>query len=114
MDMTMHRNTVVEVIYAPLVGGSETLALALCKQWKAQGVAVRICCLYEKQGPLVARFEEAGIPYDLLDIGGKSLPRRWLRIAYYFWKVKPRVIHAHHLGTLVNVLPPAYMTGCTY
>ena len=110
----MHRNVVIEVIYAPLAGGSETLALALCKQWQAQGVAVRICCLYEKQGALVALFEEAGIAYDLLDIGGKSMLRRWFRIARYFWKIKPRVIHVHHLGNLVNVLIPAYITGCTY
>ncbi len=112
--MISERNLVIEVIYAPLVGGSETLAFALCKQWKAQGVAVRICCLYEKQGALIALFEEAGIAYDLLDIGGKSWLQRWLRVARYFWKLKPRVIHAHHLGTLVNVLVPAYITGCTY
>jgi len=110
--MATRRHLVIEVIYAPLVGGSETLAFSLCKQWKATGIPARICCLYEKQGALTAMFEEAGIAYDLLDIGGKSLLGRWFRVARYFARWRPRVVHAHHLGSLLNVLIPAYMTGC--
>lgn len=110
--MLARRDLIIEVIYAPLVGGSETLALTLCKQWKSEGISVRICCLHENEGALTARFEEAGIPYDLLDLGKKSLPVRWFWIARYLAKWRPRAIHVHHLAMLINVLVPAYLTGC--
>jgi len=103
---------VVEVIYAPLVGGSETLAFNLCKEWQAVGIKTRICCLYERSGALTKAFEEAGIVYDLLDIGGHGLLGRWARTTRYFLRVRPTAIHVHHLGSLVNVLIPAYLTGC--
>ncbi|MHB1565342.1 MAG: glycosyltransferase [Acidiferrobacter sp.] len=106
------RETLVEVIYAPLVGGSEMLAFNLCKEWQRTGIKTRICCLYERQGELTKVFEEAGIAYDLLDIGGHRLWGRWARAARYFWRVRPAAIHVHHLGSLINVLLPAYATGC--
>ena len=106
------QDVVVEVIYAPLVGGSEMLAFNLCKEWQAGGIKTRICCLYERSGALTKVFEEAGIPYDLLDIGGHRLFGRWLRTARYFYRTRPRAIHVHHLGSLVNVLVPAYLAGC--
>lgn len=110
--MFARRELIVEVIYAPLVGGSETLAFTLCKQWKKEGVATRICCLYEKSGALTALFDEAGIQYDLLDIGGKPLWKRWWLVGRYLAKWRPRAIHAHHLGSLINVLVPAVFTFC--
>ena len=109
--MFARRGLVVEVIYAPLIGGSETLAFTLCKHWKSQGIETRICCLYEREGALTAMFEEAGIAYDLMDIGDKPMWQRWWLLARYFWKWRPRAIHVHHLGSLVNVLLPAWITG---
>ncbi len=106
------QDVVVEVIYAPLVGGSEMLAFNLCREWAGSGIKARICCLYERAGALTSSFEEAGIPYDLLDIGGHGLLGRWLRTTRYFLRVRPRAIHVHHLGSLVNVLIPAYLAGC--
>ncbi len=103
---------VVEVIWGPQVGGSETLALNLARAWQAAGVPVRICCLWEKHGPLVAQFEAAGIPYDMLDIGHQPLYQRWLGMARYFWRIRPRAVHAHHFGVLLTVLPAALVTGC--
>jgi len=104
---------IVEIIYAPLVGGSEMLAFNLCKEWQAAGIDVRICCLYERTGALVKVFEEAGIAYDLLDIGGRGVFARWARVARYLLRVRPTAIHVHHLGSLVNVLIPAYITRCS-
>ncbi|MHB8255415.1 MAG: glycosyltransferase [Acidiferrobacter sp.] len=106
------RELIVEVIYAPLVGGSETLAFNLCKEWQELGIQTRICCLYERNGALTQAFEEAGIAYDLLDIGGHGLMGRWARTTRYFLRTRPTAIHVHHLGSLVNVLIPAYLTGC--
>lgn len=106
------RQAVVEVIWGPQVGGSETLALNLARAWKAAGVPVRICCLWEKHGPLVDQFQAAGIAYDMLDIGHKPLYQRWWGVARYFWKVRPRAVHAHHFGVLLTVLPAALVTGC--
>ena len=106
------RELVVEVIYAPLVGGSETLALNLCKEWQVVGIRTRICCLYERSGALTKAFEEAGIAYDLLDIGGHGVWGRWARTTRYFLRTRPSAIHVHHLGSLVNILVPAYLTGC--
>lgn len=103
---------VVEVIWAPQVGGSEILAVNLARAWVAVGVPVRICCLWEKDGPLVSQFESAGIPYDLLDIGHKPLYRRWWAVACYLRKIKPYAIHAHHFGVLLTVLPAALAAGC--
>lgn len=110
--MFARRDLIIEVIYAPLVGGSETLALTLCKQWKSEGIAARICCLHEREGALTVRFEEAGIPYDLLDLGAKPLLVRWASITGYLARQRPRAIHVHHLAMLINVLVPAYLTGC--
>ncbi len=110
--MFPRRELIVEVIYAPLVGGSETLAFTLCKHWKTQGIATRICCLYERSGALLPLFEDAGIPYDLMDVGKKPMWRRWALLTRYLWRVRPRAIHVHHLGSLVNVLVPALITGC--
>lgn len=108
----MRRELVVEVIYAPLVGGSEMLAFNLCKEWQALGIKTRICCLYERGGALTAMFEKAGISYDLLDIGGHGLLGRWMRTWRYFLRTRPSAIHVHHLGSLINVLLPAYLSGC--
>lgn len=110
--MFPRRELIVEVIYAPLIGGSETLAFTLCKQWKTEGIAARICCLYEKSGALIPLFDEAGIPYDLMDVGRKPMWRRWILLSRYLWRVRPRAIHVHHLGSLINVLIPALITGC--
>lgn len=110
--MFARRRLIIEVIYAPLIGGSETLAFTLCKQWKADGIDTRICCLYEKQGALTAQFEAAGIPYDLMDVGELGLFRRWVRLTVYFLRYRPSAIHAHHLGTLITALIPAYLSGC--
>lgn len=103
---------VVEVIWGPQVGGSETLALDLARAWKAVGVPVRICCLWEKSGPLVAQFEAAGIAYDMLDIGHRPLYQRWWGVARYFWRIRPLAVHAHHFGVLLTVLPAALAAGC--
>jgi glycosyltransferase involved in cell wall biosynthesis len=105
-------HAVVEVIWGPQVGGSETLAFNLARAWKAAGVPVRICCLWEKHGPLVAQFEAAGIAYDMLDIGHKPLYQRWWGVARYFWRIRPRAVHAHHFGVLLTVLPAALAAGC--
>ncbi|MHB1950467.1 MAG: glycosyltransferase family 4 protein [Acidiferrobacteraceae bacterium] len=105
------RGEVIEVIYAPLVGGSETLAFELCRRWHAQGIPVRICCLYGREGPLTERFEHEGIPYDLLDIGDKRLLGRWFTIGRYLHRRRPQVIHVHHFGLLFNVFFPAYLVG---
>ncbi len=105
---------VIEVIYAPLVGGSEMLAFNLCKEWRSHGVDARICCLYEREGPLIQAFEAAGIPYELLDIGGRGLLSRWLRALRYFLRARPTALHVHHLGSLVNTLIPAYLSGCCH
>lgn len=107
------RPAVIEIIYAPLIGGSETLALDLCRRWKAEGIPVRICCLYEREGALTALFDRAGIPYDLLDIGGRTLIGRWFAVGRYLLSWRPRAVHVHHFGLLVNVFIPAYLTGCS-
>lgn len=109
--MFARRQLVVEVIYAPLIGGSETLAFTLCKHWKSQGIDTRICCLYEREGALTALFDEAGIRYDLMDVGDKPMWRRWWLLARYFAKLRPSAIHVHHLGSLINVMVPAWLTG---
>lgn len=109
---TADTRAIVEVIWGPQVGGSETLALDLARAWKAARVPVRICCLLDKNGPLVEQFEAAGIPYDLLDIGHKPLYRRWWGVARYFRRIRPLAVHAHHFGVLLTVLPAALATGC--
>jgi hypothetical protein len=86
------QDLVVEVIYAPLVGGSEMLAFNLCREWQTSGIKARICCLYERSGALTSSFDEAGIPYDLLDIGGHGLLGRWMRTIRSFLRVRPRAL----------------------
>lgn len=103
---------IVEVIYGPAFGGSEMLALALVRRWRAQGRDCRVCCLYERGGALTRVFEEEGIPYDLLDIGPLSFARRFIKLFRYFRSLKPRAVHVHHLGMLMNVLPAAHLAGC--
>ena len=112
MGIDMVREQVIEIIYAPLIGGSETLALDLSRRWRAAGVDVRICCLYERAGALTSQFDAAGVPYDLLDIGGKRALGRALAVARYLRRHRPRAVHVHHFGILLNVLPAALITGC--
>ncbi|HET9122580.1 MAG TPA: glycosyltransferase [Acidiferrobacteraceae bacterium] len=108
----MRREQIIEIIYAPLIGGSETLALDLSRRWRAAGVDVRICCLYERSGALTSQFDAAGVPYDLLNIGGKCALGRALAVGRYLRKHRPRAVHVHHFGILLNVLPAALLTGC--
>lgn len=103
---------VIEVIYGPLQGGSETLAFNLCKQWRARGVPVRLCCLYGGKGPMTRLYEEAGVPYDLLELEPLSYYQRWRRLVAYLRHHRPAALHVHHFGFLVNVLPAAYTVGC--
>ena len=108
----MARGAIVEVIYAPVVGGSEMLAFNLCRDWQRTGIKARICCLYKREGALIAAFEAADIPYDLLDVDALPMWRRWVRIWRYLRRVRPGALHVHHLNSLVNVLVPAYLAGC--
>ncbi|MDA8389473.1 MAG: glycosyltransferase [Gammaproteobacteria bacterium] len=108
----MGHGVIIEVIYAPVVGGSEMLAFNLCRDWQRSGIKARICCLYKREGALIAAFEAAGIPYDLLDVGALPVWRRWIRVWRYLRRAHPAAIHVHHLSSLVNVLLPAYLAGC--
>jgi glycosyltransferase involved in cell wall biosynthesis len=106
------RCTVVEVIYGGTMGGSEMLAFNLCREWKAEGWHSRICCLY-RGGPMTDLFDDEGLAYDVLNVEQRSFPfRRWGLLLRYFWHWRPRAIHVHHFGCLVNVLLPAYLAGC--
>ncbi len=108
----MARKVIIEVIYAPVVGGSEMLAFNLCRAWQERGIKVRICCLYRREGALLPALEAAGIPCDLPDVERLPMWRRWVHMWRYFRVVRPRALHVHHLNLLVNVLVPAYMAGC--
>lgn len=104
---------VIEIMYGAMVGGSETLAFNLCKEWRARGVPVRLCCLYGDGGPMTRFYDEAGVPYDLLRLDELSFYRRWRRLVAYLREHRPIGLHVHHFGFLVNVLPAAYAVGCT-
>lgn len=103
---------IIEIIHAPQVGGAEMLALMLGEAWHRQGRSVRICCLYGRGGPLERTIVNKGIPCDLLDIESQAFPARWLSLFNYFRRHRPRAVHVHHMGLLINVLPAAYLSGC--
>jgi glycosyltransferase involved in cell wall biosynthesis len=98
--------TICMALYSYDMGGSERLGLQLCKHYLAHGFRVVCCATRRGRGPLMARFEELGIPCLALNLESHNrLVRIPLKARLGTWLREHGVtcLHAQHWCVLSDV-----------
>lgn len=101
---------VVQVVQAIDRGGLEMMAVDLAIALRGRGITSTVVGLTEG-GRLESRLAEAGVPFHL--VGGvryRSLASH-LAVRRLFARLRPTVVHTHHLPSLLNVGPVARLGG---
>jgi glycosyltransferase involved in cell wall biosynthesis len=91
-------------------GGLEMMAVDLAIALHRRGIRSSVLALTEG-GRLEARLREAGVP---LEVGGGARylsPASHLSVARVLTRLRPTVLHTHHLPSLLNAGPFAKLAG---
>ena len=84
-----------------LLGGTEIATLNMIIALKKGGYQIRVCCYYEYDPEMVARFRQAGVQVDLLkrERGGlKELLSLTRDLRKYFLRHQPDVVHVQYFA----------------
>lgn len=101
---------IVQVTYSLGIGGSEVLARDIAACLKRDGLAPAVAAL-EKGGALEKDFEALGIPFYVAGRKpGEYLSAMW-RLYRFFRKLRPDVVHTHHLYELFYSVLGAKLVG---
>ena len=94
-------------------GGTELNAVRLAERLDRDRFDIRVMCM-RKEGPLVARYEAAGVPvesFPLRSLYGPSAVRQGLRLARYLRTQRIAIVHAHDIYSNVFDVPWARLAG---
>lgn len=95
------------------VGGTELNAVRLAERLDRSRYELLVLCLQE-HGPLVARYEAAGIAvhsFPIPSLYGLATLRQGLRLWRFLREQKIRIVHAHDIYSNVFALPWARLAG---
>jgi len=107
MQETLTKGLILEVIYSFAIGGSERLAVAIAKRAKDLGCNVAVCAIRGTKGPIRDQLEKEGIScYGISDGNVSPIITRY-RLYRLFRKLKPSVLHLHHVTQLIASYWPA-------
>lgn len=106
--LTAGRLQVVHVLQWLEVGGGESVALSLARWQRAQGQRVGVVAF--AGGPLAAELERSGIELTLLHKRPGLDLRLMLRLAAFFARTRPAVVHTHDPQSLIYAATVA--RGC--
>ena len=110
--MTLHHDSIVQVVYSFGMGGSEVLGADLALVMKKHGWQSALCAL-EYGGPLEEMLEEEGIAHLALNRSRRPKLTSFLEMYTFLRRCRPRIVHTHHLYELVYALIPAKLAGAT-
>ncbi len=103
--------SIMEVIYAFELGGSEQLSATIAKKLHERGFPVSVCSLTGPDGPIRNRLELDGIPCFSAGMGRVSRLRFLYNLYKVFRKEKPNVAHIHHIPLFIQAYLPAKLAG---
>lgn len=106
-----HKLSIMEVIYAFDLGGSEQLSATIARKLHERGFPVSVCSLTGPEGPIRNQLEENGIPCFSAGMGRVSRLRFMYTLYRIFRKEKPSVIHIHHIPLFIQAYLPAKLAG---
>jgi glycosyltransferase involved in cell wall biosynthesis len=95
------------------VGGTELNAVRLAERLDQARFELRVVCL-QMDGPLVARYEAAGVPVDRFPIPSLYAPataRQGMRLAAHLRRHRIDVFHAHDIYSNIFAVPWARLAG---
>ena len=98
---------VVQVVQAIDRGGLEMMAVDLAVALRERGLRSTVVGLTEG-GRLEARLVEAGVPFHLVGDVRYVSPKSHMAVGRLLRRLRPTVLHTHHLPSLLNVA--AYAT----
>ena len=111
MQKSSSNGLILEVIYSFAIGGSERLAVAIAKKAKELGCNVAVCAVRGTEGPIRDQLEKEGIAcYGISDGNVSPIITRY-RLYRLFKKLKPSVLHLHHVTQLIASYWPAKLAG---
>lgn len=103
--------SIMEVIYAFDLGGSEQLSATIAKKLRERGFPVSVCSLAGPDGPVRCQLEMDGVPCFSAGMGHVSRLRFQYTLYKIFLRERPDVIHVHHTLLLIHVYLPAKLAG---
>lgn len=86
--------TVIHVVRSLPVGGVESMLARTLPLFPTERYAPRVVCL-ESRGAFAQPLTDAGVPVDFVSVPKRTHPLGLLRLARYFHKMNPRIIHTH-------------------
>lgn len=98
---------ILEIIYTFEVGGSERLAAAIASAAKKAGEDIAVCALNGDSGAVKDQLRNENIPCYGFDSNKVSKFALLFRLYQLFRKIKPDVIHVHHVSQYLLVYWPA-------
>ncbi len=103
--------SIMEVIYAFDLGGSEQLSATIAKKLRERGFPISVCSLTGPGGPVRDQLEVNGIPCFSAGMGHVSRFRFQYALYKIFLSEKPDVIHVHHAPLFIQAYLPAKLAG---
>lgn len=97
---------IVQVVQAIDRGGLEMMAVDLAIALRQRGFGSSIVALTEG-GRLEARLRGAGVPFESMGGARYSSPASHIAVARVLRRLRPTVVHTHHLPSLLNAGPSA-------
>lgn len=102
--------TIVQVVQSLGSGGLETMSVNLAVGLRDRGFTPRLLAL-DAGGVLEERLRDEGIAFDVLGDAHFARASTHRRLAALFRRLRPRVVHTHHLPALLNAAPTAWLGG---
>lgn len=102
---------ILEVIYSFDIGGSERLAAAIAQSAHKIGKSVGVVAINGTNGPIRDQLEQNGIPCYGINGGNVSRFTVLFNLFKLFRKLKPTVLHMHHVTQLIACFWPAKLVG---
>jgi len=103
--------SVMEVIYAFDLGGSEQLSATIAQKLNDQGVSVTVCSMSGDNGPIRKQLEAAGVTCYAAGMGHVSRFRFLYNLYRILRQEKPSVLHVHHVPLFIQAYLPAKLAG---
>jgi glycosyltransferase involved in cell wall biosynthesis len=103
--------SIMEVIYAFDLGGSEQLSATIARKLHDRGYPISVCSLSGSDGPIRKQLEEVGIRCFSVGMGRVSRLRFLYELYKIFRREKPDVVHIHHVPLFIQAYLPARLAG---
>lgn len=94
-----------QVVFSPMIGGSEIVAANICKHLHAPDFDPVVLFLYDHPGPMKKILADSDISYDCFKLSKWKRFIRPLLIAHLLNKLEIDILHVHHLNFYLHIQP---------